>query len=515
MASTANTLPLRAAGVSAISGCARTALGLLLGLLQVVAARHEDDHLGHRVADLAVGDGARRLALLVQQVRWRRRPRPSRGSSDRPRTAAPPSRGRTRRSIGRRRPCSFTAATRARRASASSAPRAPRASRSVPDGLELGDDVLERVRDRARPPSVGRRGRAAEGLLDLPGRHRAHPAQVLREDHVGLLAPEQVGVEHVERLLGVHAFPHRRVDLARTERPALGERAAGDDRLRHRVGREVALVGDADQVVAQAEGVHDLGGRRQQGHDLHAGKSPRRSPVLQEAHQVGERTPRGGAVEHPVVERAAQGAGRPGDDLAVHDERPRPDHADRQGDAGPGRQDRGARLAAVAARVADGDGRPGHLGGRERSRAGAVGEALDLGGEIDDAVGSRRRAAPARSALVRCRRRCRRGCAARTSTSPSCHRALSTGCSATVSRQRRDHDSGSGEIPSSPRRASSAVQSTVRNIVTCGMAACRSRLSAIARRVEPANVEPAHRGTGVGGCAGAAPPRRLRERPRR
>ena len=86
--------------------------------------------------------------------------------------------------------------------------------------------------------------------------------------------------------------------------------------------------------------------------------------------------------------------------------------------------------------------------------------------------------------------------AARSSTSPSCHRALSAGCSATV-RVNAAITSGSGEVPSSPRRASSAVQSTVRNTVTCGIAACRSRLSAIARRVEPASVEPAVAGSAV------------------
>ena len=86
--------------------------------------------------------------------------------------------------------------------------------------------------------------------------------------------------------------------------------------------------------------------------------------------------------------------------------------------------------------------------------------------------------------------------AARSSTSPSCHRALSAGCSATV-RVSAATTNGSGEVPSSPRRASSAVQSTVRKTVTCGMAACRSRLSAIARRVEPASVEPALAGSAV------------------
>ena len=149
----------------------------------------------------------------------------------------------------------------------------------LPDDLDLRDDVVERV--RVEREDLGRLGEAEPGerFLDVARGHGADAAQILGEDHVGLLTADQVGVESVQRLLGVHAVPHGRVDLARRERPALGERAAGDDRLRDRVGREVAFVGHADQFVAQPERVDDLGGRRQQGHDLHRGKSPSPSGV--------------------------------------------------------------------------------------------------------------------------------------------------------------------------------------------------------------------------------------------
>src|SRR5581483_739924 len=50
-----------------------------------------------------------------------------------------------------------------------------------------------------------------------------------------------------------------------------------DDRLAGRLGREVALVGDGLELGSQTEGTHDLGRRRQEGHDLHRGSLARRS----------------------------------------------------------------------------------------------------------------------------------------------------------------------------------------------------------------------------------------------
>ena len=56
--------------------------------------------------------------------------------------------------------------------------------------------------------------RRRERFLHLTGRHGAHAAQVLGEDHVGLLAADQVRVQHVERLARVHPLAHGPVDPA-------------------------------------------------------------------------------------------------------------------------------------------------------------------------------------------------------------------------------------------------------------------------------------------------------------
>jgi hypothetical protein len=63
------------------------------------------------------------------------------------------------------------------------------------------------------------------------------------------------------------AVAARVVDLA--EREVLRESARGDDRLLLHLGRVVALERAPLQLVAKAEGVDDLGRRRQQRHDAH------------------------------------------------------------------------------------------------------------------------------------------------------------------------------------------------------------------------------------------------------
>ena len=45
--------------------------------------------------------------------------------------------------------------------------------------------------------------------------------------------------------------------------------AVGDDRLADDIGREVAFVGDADELVPEADRAHDLGRRWEEGDDAH------------------------------------------------------------------------------------------------------------------------------------------------------------------------------------------------------------------------------------------------------
>ena len=48
--------------------------------------------------------------------------------------------------------------------------------------------------------------------------------------------------------------------------------ASGEDRLADDLGRVVALVGDADELVTEPDGADDLGGGWQEGGDAHRGQ---------------------------------------------------------------------------------------------------------------------------------------------------------------------------------------------------------------------------------------------------
>jgi hypothetical protein len=73
----------------------------------------------------------------------------------------------------------------------------------------------------------------------------------------------------------VHRRRHQGVDLA-TRQLAEVVRIARDDGLAGDLGRPVALVGHADELVAEPEGAHDLGGGGEQGNDSHGSGAARR-----------------------------------------------------------------------------------------------------------------------------------------------------------------------------------------------------------------------------------------------
>ena len=80
-------------------------------------------------------------------------------------------------------------------------------------------------------------------LVDVPAGYGAHPTQVLGEDEVGLDAPDQLGIEGVERSAVGDSIGDGPVDVAGSG--AVEDEPAGrDDRLGAGVWRMVTAVGD-------------------------------------------------------------------------------------------------------------------------------------------------------------------------------------------------------------------------------------------------------------------------------
>jgi hypothetical protein len=132
---------------------------------------------------------------------------------------------------------------------------------------DRGDRVEDPLDRRRLERDHGDRGvDRTNDLVDLPVADRAHVAQLLREDEIGFKRLELLVIQRVERRAAVHRGGHQRVDFA-TRQLAEVVRVARHDRLADHLGRPVALVGHADELVAEPEGTDDLGGGGEQGND--------------------------------------------------------------------------------------------------------------------------------------------------------------------------------------------------------------------------------------------------------
>ncbi len=102
---------------------------------------------------------------------------------------------------------------------------------------------------------------------DVVERDGADLAHRLGDDQVHLELAQLERVELVERLAGTGALAHGGVDRRRAE--ALGNDAAGEVGEIRGLGRVVTLMGDGDDVVADAEGEQHLGRGWDQRSDTH------------------------------------------------------------------------------------------------------------------------------------------------------------------------------------------------------------------------------------------------------
>jgi hypothetical protein len=146
------------------------------------------------------------------------------------------------------------------------------------DGAHVAERLAERVRVERDDVRVGR-DRAGH-LAHVVVADRAHRAQLLGDDEVGLEVVQEIGVELVDRLAALGVLADGGVDLGR--RQVRRQPVARDVRQRARRFGEVALVRDPDDVVAEPEREEQLGCVWDEADDPHAQQqdgSPRRASV--------------------------------------------------------------------------------------------------------------------------------------------------------------------------------------------------------------------------------------------
>jgi hypothetical protein len=134
------------------------------------------------------------------------------------------------------------------------------------DRLDRVEDPLHRGRFEADHGHVT--VEPARRLVDLAVGDRAHAAQLLGQDQVRPRHRERRLVQRVDRRPGLDRSLHQAVDLVRG-RTCEVVHAAGDHPDLAGLGRLVAFVGDADELVTEAQREHDLGGGREEGDDAH------------------------------------------------------------------------------------------------------------------------------------------------------------------------------------------------------------------------------------------------------
>ena len=126
-------------------------------------------------------------------------------------------------------------------------------------GADRGDRVEDPFDRRGLERDDGDRGvDRPDDLVDLAVADRADAAQLLGQDQVRFERLELLVIERIERRAAVHRGGHQRVDLAaRAVMEILG--VVGHDRLADHFRRPVALMGYADELIAEPEGADNLG----------------------------------------------------------------------------------------------------------------------------------------------------------------------------------------------------------------------------------------------------------------
>jgi hypothetical protein len=129
------------------------------------------------------------------------------------------------------------------------------------DGQDRGKYIVEAL--RIQGDDLGRAAQMVQRLLHVAGGERAHATQVLSEDQLRGQRGQRAGVQRVEILALGELITDVGVDRGRAHPRGI----APADNYRFvpaGLGWFVAFERNPDQLITEAEGVHDLGRRRKQ-----------------------------------------------------------------------------------------------------------------------------------------------------------------------------------------------------------------------------------------------------------
>lgn len=136
-------------------------------------------------------------------------------------------------------------------------------------GVAYGADVLPDVGEGvgSEGEDAGLDGHFGEGRGEVAGRSGADVAEVLGEDEVGLDASEFVVVDEINAFAAAGEFADLAVNFSGGERDV--HAGVDEDFFGARRGGIVAFVGDAEDLVFEAEGEEDFGSGGKKRTDTH------------------------------------------------------------------------------------------------------------------------------------------------------------------------------------------------------------------------------------------------------
>jgi len=156
--------------------------------------------------------------------------------------------------------------------------------------FDVSKDVQQAMRIERNDLRLARK--VSRDLLDIAESRRADVAQPLGQDQIRIRGPKRQGVHLIERATGIKAFSNHAARLP-TRQALVSQEPAAHDGLRPRGRRMVALGRDANEILAEPQGVADLRGRRKKGNNSHVVRTSESPQPLKALFKDARRTCQG------------------------------------------------------------------------------------------------------------------------------------------------------------------------------------------------------------------------------